>query len=449
MSHIDGIAGKVWFKDEEGYETARRSAVWQAIKPDRYPEVIVRVASEQDVVQAVRYAKEHGLKVSARSGGHSFTGAALRTGLLIDFSELKEISIDAEAYSATITPGVKGGDLTPLLAERGLFFPGGHDRDVGLGGFLLQGGFGWNSRELGPACASVRAVDVVTADGELIHSDDDTNPDFVWAARGAGPGFFGIVTRYYLNLYPLPSALHSSLHVYPIDTYDELVPWFLRTAEASPRWVEPFLVSAIPPDAPEGSGPVLVAFAIAHADSTEDALAALAPFDSSPLADRAIARQGATAKTLLECYDFFIEAGAGADGRYCYDGMWTDAPVDEVVPPLREMFVDLPTRKSAAMFMPWSSTEVNGVFSLQAPLYVSPMAVWDEPADDALCIAWAVDHMKRLEPLSLGIQLADENLINRSAPFLAPDRLARLEELREKHDPTRMFHSYLLSDADS
>ena len=443
MTNIDRIEGSVWKRGESGYEDARRHAVWQAMKPDRYPDLIVRATSEQDVVEAVRYAKRHGLRVKARSGGHSFTGSSLRSGLHIDFSAYKEVTVDATSRTATITPGVLGSELMGPLLEQGLYFPGGHYRGVGLGGYLLQGGFGWNGRTLGPACASVRAIDVVTAEGELIHSDETTNPDFLWAARGAGSGYFGVVTRYYLDVYPLPAAMRSSLYAYPIAAYDDLVPWFLETSAQAAHWVEPWLISAVPPGAPSGTDPVLIVFAVTFADSDQAAVEALSAFDNPPIKAAALQRRFAEPTDFTEGYDFFEGAGAGLEARHCFDGMWANAPLDVLIPRLKPMYTAFPNATSSAMFMPWVVREVNGAFSMQTPLYLSPMAIWDDPADDEKFVGWATGHMKRVEDLAAGIQLADENLINRPAPFMATDRLERLEDLRAKHDPDSLFHSYL------
>src|ERR1700716_1284426 len=100
---------------------------------------------------------------------------------------------------------------------RSLFFPSGHCMTVGLGGFLLQGGFGWNSRLWGPACASVTAVDVVTADGALVHADETQNSDLLWAARGAGPGFFGVITRFHLRTQPVARAMTHDTWTFELD----------------------------------------------------------------------------------------------------------------------------------------------------------------------------------------------------------------------------------------
>src|SRR6185295_289866 len=125
--------------------------------------------------------------------------------LLIDLRGLREMTVDAPALTATVSPALRGGqDLGPALRSHGLAFPGGHCSTVGLGGYLLQGGQGWNSRQWGWACENVLGVDVVTADGELIHADADTNSDLFWAARGAGPAFFGVVTRFHLRVHRMP-----------------------------------------------------------------------------------------------------------------------------------------------------------------------------------------------------------------------------------------------------
>src|SRR5215831_11439406 len=187
------ITGNVFWRDDPGYEQARLDAVWNFRKPDRHPEVIVQAVSESDVVAAVKLAIERGLRVKARSGGHSWSASSVRDGaMLIDLSRLAEIGFDPDTGIASVQPGGRGRELNAKLAEHGLFFPTGHCPTVGVGGYLLQGGWGWNSRAIGPACLSVEAVDVVTAKGELIRADATQNSDYLWAARGSGPGFFGV-----------------------------------------------------------------------------------------------------------------------------------------------------------------------------------------------------------------------------------------------------------------
>ncbi len=144
-----------------------------------------RTNSESDVVNAVRLARDEGRKITVRSGGHSWAANHLRDGcVLLDLSRLKDFSIDSDNMTAAVQPGRRGSELSGTLAERGLFFPTGHCTEVCVGGYLLQGGFGWRGRELGPACMSVIGVDVVTADVEMRYADEQRDPDLFWAALG-------------------------------------------------------------------------------------------------------------------------------------------------------------------------------------------------------------------------------------------------------------------------
>ena len=148
----------------------------------------------------------------------------MRSGLLIDLSRMNQVTFDSDTGIASAQPGVKGRDLNALLAEHSLFFPSGHCPSVGIGGFLLQGGWGWNSRAIGPACISIVAVDVVTASGDLIHADAQQNSDFWWAARGSGGGYFGVVTRFYLRCHPRPTATYTRTDVYSWTTLTRFSP---------------------------------------------------------------------------------------------------------------------------------------------------------------------------------------------------------------------------------
>jgi FAD/FMN-containing dehydrogenase len=233
------VADRTYYRGESGYQEARSAAVKNGRKPERFPDVIVSATSDADVIAAVRLAKRNGLKIGVRSGGHSWAGAFLRDGgMLIDLSQMNAVTVDREARTAEIQPGLVGTELNRVLRRDDLFFPTGHCMNVGLGGFLLQGGFGWNSRATGPACVSVRAIDVVTADGEMWHADARQSTDLLWAARGAGPGFFGVVTRFYLDVFPRPKVFMKSDYVYPIEAYDEVLRFVHAAQPTLPRSME-------------------------------------------------------------------------------------------------------------------------------------------------------------------------------------------------------------------
>src|SRR5262245_35966530 len=143
---LAGLDGSVAWRGDRDYERISRRMLWNAWKPARFPGLIVCAASEHDVAAAVPFARSRGLKVAVRAGGHSWCGSPLREGgLLLDLSRLREVAIDSVARTATIQPGVSSRELTSALAEHELAFPVGHCGRVGLSGFLLSGGLGWNS----------------------------------------------------------------------------------------------------------------------------------------------------------------------------------------------------------------------------------------------------------------------------------------------------------------
>src|ERR1700756_24033 len=156
--------GRHFFRGDDGYEQARRATVWNQRVPDRYPEVIVLASDAADVVAAVEYAKAAGRQVGIRSGGHSWGANHLRDGgVLLDLHGLDHCDIDTERKIAVVGPGRGGSVLAAELDAQGLFFPVGHCKGVCVGGYLLQGGYGWNSRIYGPGCGSGVRLDGITA----------------------------------------------------------------------------------------------------------------------------------------------------------------------------------------------------------------------------------------------------------------------------------------------
>lgn len=144
------IEGDIVRRGDAGYESARQGTLWNGLKPDRFPELIVRVASQRDVAEAVALARSEGLRIAVRAGGHSWCGSPLRDGgMLIDLAALDRIHIDPNSATATVQPAVTGGALASELSRHGLAFPTGHCGSVALGGYLLSGGLGWNSGALG------------------------------------------------------------------------------------------------------------------------------------------------------------------------------------------------------------------------------------------------------------------------------------------------------------
>lgn len=134
--------------DNAVYEEARVGRVFNHRRPSRFPHAVVKARCEQDIVNAVKLAAERKCRVAVRSGGHSWAAWSVRDGsILIDLGNYKKVEVDAKNQVAKATPSMTGRELNSvLIKEHGLMFPGGHCPDVGLGGFLLQGGMGWNCR---------------------------------------------------------------------------------------------------------------------------------------------------------------------------------------------------------------------------------------------------------------------------------------------------------------
>ncbi len=443
MEH--GFEGAAFSRGEPGYEEARRAACWNARTPERFPDRIVVAAGEADVVRAVLQAGEEDMRIGVRSGGHSWAGNHLREGgMLIDVSRLRAIEVDAGAMTATVQPGCPGNDLIAALGAADLFFPAGHCVGVALGGYLLQGGYGRNGRVHGPACMSVHAIDLVTADGALVHADARENPDLLWAARGAGPGFFGVVTRFHVGLQPKPKVVANGVFLYEMDVLEDVFRWAHDIGPRVPRTMELMLVVHRTEDGEleiAVTGPVLV-------ETEQEARDALALLETCPVRERAKLAVPNIPAALTDLYAG-VHAAYPDDHRYSADNMWTHAPVEELLPGLRRIAETMPEAPSHMLWMNWGpaptapAARPDMAYSVEDDTYIALYGVWQDPAEDDANIAWVSDRMREMEPLASGIQLADENLGRRPARFLSDEHMQRLDELRARHDPHGRFHAWM------
>lgn len=428
-------------RGEDGYEEARRATCWNARTPDRFPDVVVQAESEDDVAAAVRLARDGGLRIGIRSGGHSWAGNHVRDGgLLLDVSRLRDAVVDPGARTARVQPGCRGNELLAQLEQHGLFFPAGHCTGVAVGGYLLQGGFGWNGRVHGPACMGVEAIDVVTADGELVRASEDENADLLWAARGAGPGFFGAVTAFHLRLHERPPVIANGVFLYPVDCLEEVFRWAHEIGPRVPRAME--LMVVIHRDAggePEiaVTGPVLM-------DSEEEAAEALALLETCPALGRAkLAAPNVPAR--LEDLYAGVHAAYPDDHRYAADNMWTHAPIADLLPGLERIAATLPEAPSHMLWMNWGASPPRRdmAYSVEDETYIALYGVWTEPARDDANVGWVTERMREMEGLATGIQLADENLGRRPARFASDANMARLDTVRAHRDPEGRFHAWM------
>ncbi|HEV2536862.1 MAG TPA: FAD-binding protein, partial [Streptosporangiaceae bacterium] len=347
-----------------------------------------------------------------------------------------------------------GLELAPFLAGRGRAFPGGHCATVGLGGFLLQGGQGWNSRASGWACQSVAGLDVVTAEGRLVRADERENPDLLWAARGAGPGFPGVITRFRLRTYPAPRAMWQDTWSFGLDDTVELLTWLHDVLPGLDRRVEPVVAATRLPDVPlhEGTarpeGTVLLLHTTVMAGSDDEALGLLAPLQHGPLAGRALGHvQGRT--TVLEENEAQIAQNPEGH-RYVVDCTWTDAPASVLAPMLRDLWSELDTEHSFSIWYGWSPRRDlpdDMAFSVEADVYVATYAIYTDPADDGRYADWVHGRTAALAAAhGAGVYLGDTDFTRRQDQFLSGEAYRRLAAVRAARDPEGRFASYLTAD---
>jgi FAD/FMN-containing dehydrogenase len=223
------LRGRVLAPDDEGYDAARTIMLGGA---DPRPAVIVRPVDDADVARAIAVAREHGLPLAVRSGGHSGAGhSSADGGLVIDVRDLTNVDIDVDGRTVWAESGLTAGELTHAVAEHGLAVGFGDTGSVGIGGITLGGGVGYLARKHGLTVDNLLAADLVTADGQVRRVDATSEPELFWALRGGG-GNFGVVTRFQFRLHEVGEIV-GGLLVLPATA--ETVAGFIAAAEAAPE----------------------------------------------------------------------------------------------------------------------------------------------------------------------------------------------------------------------
>src|SRR6201993_1076999 len=199
-----GLRGPLLRPGDDGYDAARK--VWNGMI-DRRPALIARCAGPADVIGAVRFAREHGLLVSVKGGGHNITGNAVcESGLMIDLSPMKSVRVDPVGRTARAEAGLTWGEYNRETQAFGLASTGGVVSTTGIAGLTLGGGLGWLHGKHGLSCDNLLSADIVTADGQLLTTNPERHPDLFWGLRGGG-GNFGVVTSFEYKLHPVDSVL--------------------------------------------------------------------------------------------------------------------------------------------------------------------------------------------------------------------------------------------------
>ncbi len=436
--------GRIWERGEKGFDEAVLATSFNARDSGARPEVLVEANDAADVQKALERARSEGWKLSICSGGHSWAQNHLREGgLLLSMARINQIEIDATANVARVGPGCWGLDLDRALKKHKLFFPIAHAPDVALGGFLLQGGFGWGSRDLGLATESVIGLDLILADGRQVFASETENADLYWAARGSGPGFFAVVLRYHLKLHPRHKFTGIKMQIFRQEHLEEVYRWAEDIGGSVARSVEFQMLTT-----PKALGifkPGIEVIAPVLADSRKEALDAVRFLNDSP-----IRKLASFTTPLIPMRTSVMSMVANIthfppDVRWCADNMWVDATVDELLPGLKHIADTMPPAPSHALWLNWQppASRPDMAFSLESNHYLAVYGEWTRAEDDAKYENWAADCMRNMEDHAIGIQLADENLGHRPARFMADANLARLDAIRQIHDPKGLFRAWM------
>lgn len=448
------VNGPVIRKGDADYESWRQAMVFHRSKPDRYPDMIVQAHSVEDVQSAVRYAAKNGLKVTTRSGGHNATGSSLRDGgICLDLSTLNEVRIDDARQIALTQPGVKSAQLAAQAGARGLSFPVPHCPTVGIGGFVMGGGIGLNytSRD-GFAALSIEAAEVVTPDGELVLASRDENPDLYWAVRGAGPGFFGVVTRFHLQVYPTPKGILTSSYILPLDEVETMTAELDRIQESTDERVEVLAALMHNPAAPADAAPedskIFFVTAFAFGDTHAESRELLAPFARSVLPRESLEKVEYEQLSFTQLYKFFSpDMPGGAHGRYAVDNVLTDEP-GKIFIGAAEHFRSTPSPLNHVLGAYGMNLEQrdDSCLSWSARHYVGTFIIWQDEADDERNFAWLEGAIKVMDRHRQG------RYINEVEARTHPERIRecfsaenwqKLADVRREYDPDGVFHNYL------
>lgn len=432
------IKGTVIAEGERDYEIWRAATMWQRYKADRKPALIVRVVDDQDVITTVQFARQQGLKVAVKTGGHSVWASFLRDGgILLDLSQLTRVQIDPISRTAWAQPAIYGYHLILETEKHGLAFPVAHCAQLGLGGFLLGGGLGLNHESWGGmSCFSILGAEVVTAQGQLLKVSAQENPDLFWAVRGGGPGFPGIVTRYHLKLYEMPTAIRSYTYIFPLSMAVEVATWADALVQQGLGSTEVLAVMTTGP----GGQKVIVLVANAFANSDEEVRRQLQSLIDHPMTARAVFKiehQPTDMKVILTD-SISAERGFGF-GRYAVDTIWTSKP-EATVQALLAQVEQMPSTHSHVVlsFKRNTTLPADAAFSTMDRMFAGIYAVWIDEADNAASIHWLRQSSRAIQPLASGHYINEIDLQatpEKARGCFSPAAWKRLREIRQQRDP--------------
>jgi FAD/FMN-containing dehydrogenase len=437
------LKGRILTPDSGEYDEVR--SIWNAMI-DRRPALIIRCANDADVVQAVRFARDHKLIVAVRSGGHNIAGNAVCDGgVMIDLSMMRSVHVDPTKRIAQVEAGATLGDFDSKAQAYGLATPLGINSTTGVAGLTLGGGFGWLSRKLGLTIDNLLSADVVTAEGALVKASAAENSDLFWAIRGGG-GNFGIVTSFEFRVHEIGPDVLAGLIIHPFDAARDVLRFYRDFTRNTPDELSCWFVLRKAPPLPflpsEWHGKEILALAVCYSGKISDGERLAKPLRDfgHPLAD-VIAPTPFTAwQTVLDplltkgmrnywkSHDFLEVSDGLIDVLLEYTRRIPD-PQTEIA------FVQL---GGAISRIPLESTAYA---HRDARFLVNVHGRWDNPANDAKCIAWSRELFQAASPFATGgvyVNFLTQDEQDRVHSAYSTN-YGRLVQVKNKYDPTNFF----------
>jgi FAD/FMN-containing dehydrogenase len=439
-----GLSGRLIRPEDESYDEAR--SIWNGAH-DRRPAMIVRCAGVADVMRAVDFARSENLIVAVRGGGHSIPGfSTVDGGLVIDLSAMRSVHVDPVRRTAIAEGGSTWADFDHETQAFGLAVTGGLVSSTGIAGFTLGGGIGWLMRKYGLASDNLIGADVVTADGRLVHTSEDENPELLWGLRGGG-GNFGVATSLEYRLHPVGPMVVAGPIFFAGDRAEEVLHFYRDWVRELPDETTTLVNLLTAPPAPflpeHVHGKRVVAVLAMHAGDHEEGRAVLQPLKDlgDPVADLIDVLPYTAMQSLI---DALWEKGAHNYFRSAY----VDELNDEAIAALAARHRAVPSPQSeihvhhfgGAVARVGDDDSAFGNRSAPYVLNVIARSPGAEGFEDN--VAWARGTTDALAPVSREgayVNFMGDARDERLRAAYGHAKYERLVELKRRYDPTNLF----------
>jgi len=411
---------------------------------DRRPAVIARCVTPADVAEALRVAREGGLAVAVRAGGHSVAGFSVNDGgLVIDVRPMTDIRVDREARTVTVGAGATWGQFDAATQQVGLATTGGRVSTTGVAGLTLGGGSGWLERRFGLTCDSLLAVDLVTADGVPVTASATEEPELFWGLHGGG-GNFGVATSFTFRLHPVGPEVLAGLLIWPGTVGRDVALAYRDLAYAAPEELGSalvFLTGPPEPFVPEHlQGTTVAAVAVLWSGNSDDGADVLQPWRGlRPEVDLVGPMPYATFQSMLDDPPGFHQY---------WSGDYHDAMPDEAVDVFVKYGSDRPSPLTQQLMVPWGGAvarvpeDATPLARRDAAWITHPFATWSDPTDTDVNVAWARNFRRDVARFANGgvyLNFIGEEGQERIRAAYGPEKYARLAAIKRRFDPENVF----------